>query len=185
MTTRSTRVVASNYLTQVPGYEDAGDVADAVRQLATEASSRRVSAWERYHDPMITALRDTVAPKRRRLFDILATPTTDPRPDRQESAEFAKALADTCREVEPELDPLGRLARVRVPTQVIHGRGDRLIPFTEAMRLMDRLPTTHRRGATVTGLFNHSKDHVPSSRVEHAYEVGLLLRALHRLVNTV
>ncbi|MEM7415304.1 MAG: hypothetical protein AAF389_07395 [Gemmatimonadota bacterium] len=178
-------VIASNFLTQVPGYEDADDVADAMRQLATEASSKRVSAWEPYHDPMITALRERVAPERRQLFDILATPSTEPRPDREESAAFAKALADTCCEAEPQLDPLGSVADVRVPTQVIHGRGDRLIPFTEAMRLMERVPSTHQRGVTVTGLFNHSKDHVPSSPVEHAYEVALLLRALHRLVNTI
>jgi pimeloyl-ACP methyl ester carboxylesterase len=178
-------VVASNYLTRVPGYEDATDVAEAVNRLATEASSRRVSAWEPYHDPMITSLRRSIAPRRRPLFDILATPTTDPRPHPQECAAFAKALTDTCRAVEPLLDPLGSLPRVRVPTQVIHGRGDRLVPFTEGMRLMERLPTTLQRGVTVTGMFNHSKDHVPSSPIEHAYEATLLLRALHRLVNTI
>ena len=73
-------VVASNYLTRVPGYEDAADVAEAVKRLATEASSKRVSAWEAYHDPMISALRLTISPARRRLFDLLATPTTDQRP---------------------------------------------------------------------------------------------------------
>ena len=169
----------------MPGYEDATDVAAAVNRLATEASGRRVSAWERYHDPMITALRRTIAPRRRPLFDILATATTDRRPHPHECAQFAKALADTCRSVEPQLDPLGSLPRVRVPTQVIHGRGDRLVPFTEGMRLMDRLPPTLQRGVTVTGMFNHSKDHVPSRPIEHAYEAALLLRALHRLVNTV
>ena len=178
-------VVASNYLTHVPGYEDAADVARAVNRLAKEASSRRVSAWEPYHDPMITSLRATVAPRRRALFDILATPTTERRPHPQECAEFARALADTCRVAEPLLDPLGNLPRVRVPTQVIHGRGDRLVPFTEAMRLMERLPPAMQRGATVTGMFNHSKDQVPPSPIEHAQEATLLLRALHRLVNTV
>ena len=46
-------VVASNYLTRVPGYEDASDVAHAVCKLASEASGLRISAWEPYHDPMI------------------------------------------------------------------------------------------------------------------------------------
>jgi dienelactone hydrolase len=178
-------VVASNYLTRVPGYEDATDVADAVRRLATEASGRRVSAWEPYHDPMITSLRETIAPERRPLFDILATPTTSRRPDPDACSDFATALADTCRALEPQLDPVSALERVRVPVQVIHGRGDRLVPFTEGMRLMDRLPGDLRRGVTVTRMFNHSKDHVPSSTIDHAYEAGLLLRALHRLVNTV
>ena len=38
---------------------------------------------------------------------------------------------------------------------------------------------------TVTGMFNHSKDHAPPGRLEHAREAALLFRALHRLVNTV
>jgi pimeloyl-ACP methyl ester carboxylesterase len=178
-------VVASNYLTQVPGYEDAQDVAAAVNRLATEASGRRVSAWEPYHDSMIKALRRTVAPRRRPLFDVLATPTTDRRPHPDACTEFARELADGCRAKEPQLDPVDSLHRVRVPTQVIHGRGDRLVPFTEGMRLMDKLPKTLQRGVTVTGMFNHSKDHVPASPVDHLYEAGLLIRALHRLVNTV
>lgn len=178
-------VVASNYLTRVPGYEDAADVAEATKRLATEASSKRVSAWEPYHDPMIADLRRSIAPRRRPLFDLLATPTTDPRPDRRACADFANQLADTCRAAEPLLDPLDNLPRVRVPTQVIHGRGDRLIPFTEGLRLMDGLPANMKRGVTVTGMINHSKDHVPSSTVEHAREAALLFRALHQLVNTV
>lgn len=178
-------VVASNYLTRVPGYEDAGDVAEAMKRLATEASGRRISAWEPFHDPMIRSLRESIPSDRRPIFDMLATPTTEPRPDSDECAEFARSLTDTCRAISPELDPHDRLGRVRVPTQVIHGRGDRLIPFTEARRLMDRLPTPAQRGVTVTGMINHSKDHTPPSPVEHAYEAGLLFRALHRLVNTV
>lgn len=178
-------VVASNYLTRIPGYEDASDVAEAVKRLATEASSRRISAWEPHHDTMIRALRETIAPMRRPLFDILATPTPDPRPDPQECATFARALADTCRAADPQLDPADSLSNVRVPTQIIHGRGDRLVPFTEGLRLVEQLPRKARRGLTVTGLFNHSKDRVPSSPFKHAHETALLLRALHQLVNTV
>jgi len=178
-------VVASNYLTRIPGYEDATDVAQAVTRLATEASSRRISAWEPYHDSMIRTLRATIAPERRALFDILATPSSDPRPDPTECAAFAQSLADTCRAAEPQLDPLNRLSSVRVPTQVIHGRGDRLVPFTEGIRLVEQLPPATRKGVTVTGMFNHSKDHVPPSPFQHAQEAALLFRALHQLVNTV
>jgi len=178
-------VVASNYLTRVPGYEDAGDVARAARRLAAEASGRRVSAWEPYHDAMIEALRDSISESRRRLFDILATATTAPRPDPDACSQLARELSDTCRALEPELDPTASIQRVVVPTQVIHGRGDRLVPFTEGIRLMDQLPARVRRGVTVTRMINHSKDHVPPSRVEHAYEASRLFRALHQLVNTV
>ena len=178
-------VVASNYLTQVPGYEDAGDVADAVRRLAAEASGRRVSAWEPYHDRMISELRDTICQRRQGIFDILATATTCARPDAAECANFARELADTCRRLDPELDPGTSIQRVLVPTQVIHGRGDRLVPFTEGIRLMDQLPADARRGVTVTSMIDHSKDHVPANPVEHVFEAGKLFRALHQLVNTV
>lgn len=178
-------VVASNYLTRVPGYEDATDVAEAMNRLAAEASGQRISAWEPFHDSMITGLRHSIPPKRRPLFDMLATPTHEERPHSDECSEFAQALAGICAAAEPQLDPIRMLHRTRVPTQVIHGRGDRLVPFTEGMRLMEGIPRTCRKGATVTGLFNHSKDHVPPGPVERAYETSLLLRALHRLVNTV
>lgn len=178
-------IVASNYLRYVPGYEDASDVSKAVGRLAAEASGRRVSAWEPFHDPMIAAMRETVAPRRRSLFDLLATPSTEARPDADACRELAKKLSDACREVEPLLDPAESLQHVSVPTQAIHGRGDRLVPFTEGVRLMDQIPETVRRGITVTHMINHSKDHTPPNPLEHAIEAGRLFRALHRLVNTV
>ncbi len=178
-------IVASNYLRCVPGYEDAADVCLAMGRLAAEASGRRVSAWEPFHDPMITALRETVAPQRRALFDLLATPSTERRPDPGACRELAKKLSDACREVEPLLDPSESLRGVSVPTQAIHGRGDRLVPFTEGVRLMDQLPDGVRRGITVTHMINHSKDHTPANPLEHAIEAGRLFRALHQLVNTV
>lgn len=178
-------IVASNYLTRVPGYEDAGDVARAVGRLAAETSERRVSAWEPYHDPMISSLRDTIAPQRQPLFDLLATESTEERPDADACRELARKLSDTCRKLEPLLDPGESLSRVCVPTQAIHGRGDRLVPFTEGVRLMDQLPAGVQRGVTVTNMINHSKDQVPSNPFEHALEAGRLFGALHRLVNTV
>lgn len=178
-------IVASNYLTSVPGYEDAADVGQAVGRLAAEASGRRVSAWEPYHDRMISDLRETVAAKRRPLFDLLATESTRERPDPGACRDLAKKLSDTCRELEPLLDPGHSLESVSVPTQAIHGRGDRLVPFTEGVRLMEHLPESVQRGITVTHMINHSKDHVPPNPIEHAIEAGRLFRALHQLVNTV
>ena len=134
---------------------------------------------------MIRTLRESIPSDRRPIFDVLATPTTEPRPDLDECAEFARALAETCRAIASELDPPDRLSQVRVPTQVIHGRGDRLVPFTEARRLMDRLPAPVQQGVTVTGMINHSEDQAPPNPMKHAYEAGLLFGALHRLVNTV
>jgi pimeloyl-ACP methyl ester carboxylesterase len=178
-------VLASNYLARVPGLSDAGDVAAALRSLASEASDRRISAWEPHHDAMIAELRETLPQERRRLFDCFATVTTEERPPAGECLEIGRAIAQTCREAEPLLDPEAMLAGVRVPTQVIHGRGDRLVPFTEGLRFMDQLPDSVQRGATVTSMFNHSKDCRPAGKVEHAMEAARLFGALKQLVTTV
>ena len=178
-------VVASNHLTSVPGCEDAGDVADALRTLASAASEQRISAWEPYHDPMIEALRSTIPASRRRLFDCFATPTTAPRPDSAECLDIARRLAEACRRNDPLLEPGESLQDVEVPTQVIHGHGDRLVPFTEAFRLMEGVRGHVRRGATVTRLFNHSKEHVPTAFLDRAAERVKLFSALRMMISTV
>lgn len=177
-------VVASNYLTAVPGLEDAGDVADALGTLAATASGQRISAWEPHHDRMILALRSALPASRRAVFDCLASASTAPRPETDRCAELAARLAAACRRMDPLLEPAVSLDAVEIPTQVIHGRGDRLVPFTEAYRLMDGLPTRVRRGATVTGLFNHSKEHAPASIHDRVFERLRLFAALRRMINT-
>jgi pimeloyl-ACP methyl ester carboxylesterase len=124
-------VVGSNYLTRIPGYGDADDV--ALHSLADASSGQRIAAWES----------------------------------------------------EPLLDPAADLARLRVPTRLIHGRGDRLIPFTERHRLFHELPETARRGLTVTRLFHHSADSVPAGILGRAVEQVMMLQAIRGLINTV
>ena len=178
-------VVGSNHLTRIPGHEDAGDVADALRRLAYEASGRRVSAWEPCHDRMIRDLRCSLPQRRQALFDHFATPSTSDRPNSEAACDLAGRLAEACRRAEPLLDPAHGLAGLRVPTQVIHGQGDRLVPFTEGLRLMESLPAASQRGVTVTPLFNHSKDHAPESAIDWVVENARLFGALRRLINTV
>lgn len=178
-------VVASNHLTAVPECEDAGDVATALRRLAAEASGRRIPAWDPYHDRMIGELRRALPERRRAIFDYFATPTDAVRPSEDECLAMAARLTAACRRVDPLLDPGEILKKICVPTQVIHGRGDRLVPFTEGLRLMSELPSDMRRGATVTSMFNHSADHVPESCVDRLMEGVKLFGALRRMVNTV
>ena len=178
-------VVASNYLRHIPGCEDAEDVARALRRLAAAASGQRISAWEPHHDRMITEVRNDIAGPRQKLFDCLATPTTTAGPEEGECRELARRLAKACARVEPLLEPAESLQRVRVPTQAIHGRGDRLVPFTEGLRLMEELPGETQRGTTVTRMINHSKDSAPASRVDRVRESAKLFGAIRQLVNTV
>ncbi len=178
-------VLGFNHLTKVPGCEDAGDVAAALYALAAATSTDRVSAWEPYHDKMIEDLRLSLPLYRRALFDLFATPTTGERPERGACLEMATGLSDACRRVEPMLDPVLELAGVTLPTQLIHGRGDRLIPFTEGMRLMQALPEGARQSLTVTGLFAHSADRAPLALGDRVRERATFFGTLRELINTV
>ncbi len=177
-------VAGANYLTRLPGHGDAEDVARALHRLASAASDQRVAAWMSHHDALIVELRETVAPERRSTYDIFATPSTVERTDPDARRDMAVRLADLCRRVEPLLDPGKALARVNVPTRLIHGRADRLIPFTESLRLRDALPPAARGGLTVTGLFAHSADREMLRFGDRVREGLIWFGALRGIINT-
>jgi pimeloyl-ACP methyl ester carboxylesterase len=58
-------------------------------------------------------------------------------------------------------DPRPALGRVRAPVLIVHGRGDDVIPWTEADKLLAALPQGHRARALVTGLYHHSGASLP------------------------
>jgi pimeloyl-ACP methyl ester carboxylesterase len=178
-------VLGSNHLVDVPGHEDAGGVAAALHQLADAASGQRVPAWDPHHDTMISQLRSSLPQSRRRLFDLFATPSNTTRPCREELSATARALAAACRRCQPLLDPESDFARIRLPTRLIHGRGDRLIPFTEGKRLMARLTNGAAKALTVTALLNHSADHTPDSAYDRARENVAFFESIRGLINTV
>jgi pimeloyl-ACP methyl ester carboxylesterase len=178
-------VVGSNYLTLVPGYEDATDVTAALHRLADAASGQRIAAWDPRHDALIGQLRESLPTKRRTLYDVFARKSDGPLHDPEEARGIALGIAAACRQAEPLLDPAADLARVQVPTRLIHGRGDRLIPFTEGIRLFNGLPEASREGLTVTSMFNHSADSAPAGMLDRTLEKMKMLRAIRGLINTV
>ena len=178
-------VVASNYLTHVPGFEDTHEVAAALHELASAASGRRIPAWDARHDPLIEMLRESLPDRRRPLFDVFAMPSGKGPNDVEESRGMAILLAEACRRTEPLLDPADELTRVDLPTQLIHGRGDRLIPYTEGLRLHRSLPQHARRGVTVTGLFDHTADAAPVGIMRGTREKLEMLGAIRTMLNTV
>lgn len=177
-------VVGSNHLVGVPGYEDAEDVAEALRTLATAASGERVSAWEPHHDKMIRELRAALPEARRALYDHFATPTDGERPPREESSALAEKLTEACKRRDPLLEPAESLKDTAVPVQVIHGHSDRLVPFTEAYRLSQSVHDDLRKSATVTRLFAHSKENRPDGFVDYTRERVRLFSALREMINT-
>lgn len=178
-------VVGSNHLTDTCGFEDAGDVAAALSRLAHAASGQRIPAWDPRHDALIRELRRALPPKRQRVFDLFATPSTEALPEPEERRRVAVLLAEACRRMEPLLDPATALSRVDVPTRLFHGRGDRLIPFTESLRMQSHLPQGACRALTVTGLFHHTADTVPARLADRAYESVKMFGAVRAMLNMV
>lgn len=149
-------IMGGNYLTAVPGHEGHGDVAAALHRLARVAGSVGVFAGDPVHDPLKGELRSTLDGEGRAVFDVFAPRSGSMPPDMDRAHALARALARAATRVEPLLDPGPHLSRVPVPVVLAHGRDDRLIPFTESVRLSRELPPGRVAGCSITALFAHS-----------------------------
>jgi dienelactone hydrolase len=179
-------IMAGNYLPMVSGHRDSAPVAAALHALAIESGERGFYAWDPVYDDSKRRLRAGLAPGHRPLFDMLAPLTTDPPADEGRALELAEELAATALEQDPLLDPRPFLPAVKVPVVVAHGRDDRLIPFSESIRLSRELPPQAMRSLNVTGLFQHSGGTQSGlgalGTAREAARFALLLRRVLRLV---
>ncbi len=148
-------IAAANYLTAIPDYQAATDVADRLRTLAIHAGESGVPAWDASYDPMILGLREEVAESRRHVFDAFA-PLSDAPLDSAAAPGLAEGLAAAARRVDPLIEPIDALGAVDRPVHVLHGRHDHLIPFSEGHRLQSALRSTTHSRLTVTRFFGHS-----------------------------
>jgi dipeptidyl aminopeptidase/acylaminoacyl peptidase len=177
-------IAGANYLTSVPGHEDAEDVALALHRLATAAGDAGVVAWDPRFDADKAALRASLDARRRSLFDVFAPPS-DRDPDLDRAEELARLVARAARRREPTLEPGPWLEAVPGPVHLLHGRHDRLIPFSEVLRLAGALPAGTVARCTVTRLFAHSsQDTLPGWR-KSAREAAAFVRALSGLLALV
>ena len=149
-------IIAANYLTGVPGCEGMDRVAEGVRTLAIEAGRRREDASGGAYDPLKREIRAELTADEREVWDLLAAPADAPCPDRSRAHRLANDLTTAALAAEPALDPAPVIASLRCPVVLAHGRGDRLIPFTETLRLREMLPAQIGVSATVTRFFAHS-----------------------------
>ncbi len=150
-------IVGGNYLTLVPGYEEARDVADALLHLAKEAGDLQVGAWDRRYDRLKEELLEGIHPARRALFRAFAPPAGSA-PPVEISRALVPALAQAARTAVPHSEPLNFLDKIFTPVRLVHGRGDRLIPFSESLRLAEAFPDGADVRAHLTTLFSHSKE---------------------------
>jgi pimeloyl-ACP methyl ester carboxylesterase len=169
-------IVAANYLARTPGFEDAGDVAAALRALAAEAGTRRVPSWDARYDGLKRELVARVAPERRALFEELAAAGATP--DRALAERLIEGMVGSMRHVDPLSDPAERLRAVRLPVRLLHGRGDTLIPFTETLRMERTLAGQTSVRATVSRLFAHTKEDDYRGAFGRAWEAGAFVRAV-------
>lgn len=171
-------IVAANYLAGVPGYEDAGDVAEALRELAAYAGDYVIESWDESLDPVKAELEASVAPARRSLFRYFAPPAAlEPVPATPEAEAWAGRLTAAGLARETALALPGEL-HIPVPVLLLHGRNDHLIPFSESLRMACRIHAPALR-VHVTPLFAHSAgDPGPASRVAWAREAVRLGRTL-------
>ena len=124
--------------------------------LARKAGDLQVGAWEACYDSVKEELLREIHPSRQDLFRAFAPPTGHP-PARELSSQLAPALADAARRATPHSEPGPFLDRISVPVRLVHGRGDRLIPFSETLRLAEAFPKTADIRVYLTGLFSHSQ----------------------------
>ncbi|MGH7472267.1 MAG: alpha/beta hydrolase family protein, partial [Longimicrobiales bacterium] len=179
-------IMGANYLTGIPGFESYQDVAAALRELALEAGRRRVYAWDPTYDPEKRRLRDIVASAHQEVFDLFAPLSGHTIHDLPRAHVVAKGLADAALRAEPLLDPGPALGALRVRTVLAHGRADRLVPFTESLRLLGALPANARTRCTITSLFAHSGGTERGLGVlGRAREATRFLKLLHRIISLI
>jgi dienelactone hydrolase len=179
-------IMAGNYLPLVPGHGNTQPVADALHALAIESGEVGAYAWDPVYDASKQRLRAGLPAAQRELFDMLAPLTDTPRGDEERALELAEALATTAIERDPLLDPRPFLGAVETPVVVAHGRDDRLIPFSESIRLADELPGHALKSMNITALFQHSGGTQGGlGVVGTALEAGRFMLLLRRVLGLV
>ena len=148
-------IVVGNYLTLIPGCKGMHAVAHAALELATEAGRRGEWAWGPHYDAMKVELTRGFTADEQRIWQIIAPPA-EVRPDPEAARELAARFTAAALARAPGLDPRPHLGGLRARVVLSHGRQDRLVPFTETLRLMTMVPPETRATATITGLFAHS-----------------------------
>ena len=178
-------IMGGNHLTSIPEYRDAEDVSHALWRLAVEAGERRILAWDPSYDTLKEQLRKGLSDDRKEIFDLFAPPS-DREPVESEAERITPLLTRAAMEASPLLDPRPFLNRVESPVQLIHGRNDRLIPYTETLRLREAFPNSTPVDTTITALMDHSEQGGRLASIGKEIGEGVkLVRTLGRLLGTV
>ena len=77
-------------------------------------------------------------------------------PDREVIREFVPRLAVAAEKASPLMNPTSFLRSIKPQVKLLHGRGDRVMPYTETLRLHERFSENQGVDMTITDLFAHS-----------------------------
>ena len=176
-------IFGANYLTSIPGYENMTDAADALMTLAREAGKSGIFAGDPVHNRLNASLAHSLDKRQREVFELFAPVGTH---DLAAAREMGTVIAKVVVEKDPLMDPSRHLAAVRVPTLIAHGRDDRLIPYTESIRLARQLPPDILLESTITSLFSHSGGTDPGlGKIGLARQGGRFAAVLNRILTTL
>jgi pimeloyl-ACP methyl ester carboxylesterase len=178
-------IIVGNYLRLLEGYEGMEAVARGALALAVEAGRNGAWAWEAEYDPMKAQIRAGLTPAEREVWDVVAPPAGEPPRNPALAQSLADAFCAAALEKDPGLDPRPHLAGVRGRVVLSHGRTDRLIPYTETLRMQTLLPPAARTSVTITGLFSHSAHAGWIHPLDRAREAGLFIRLLNQALSAV
>jgi pimeloyl-ACP methyl ester carboxylesterase len=151
-------ILAGNYLALLEDFDDGARLGEALLGLAQEAGRRKVMSWDPALDPVKARVRDALTAEHREVFDLIAPPTGTVlgESDQRRLRGLCDRMLEAAVATEPLLDPRPYLPRVPVQVFLAHGRHDRLIPWSELVRLRRALPPTRIASSGITGLFAHS-----------------------------
>ncbi len=149
-------VVGGNFLPTSNLHPDVEVVARALLDLAREAGDLQVPSWEPIHDQRKSTLEASLPGTGKELFRAFAPAAGVPLTSSLDDP-LVLGLADAARRTSPLFHIGPHLKDIRVPVRLIHGRHDRLIPFTETLRMKGEFPPGSDVRVFLTGMFSHSQ----------------------------
>lgn len=180
-------ILAGNYLHLLPEHDSDRALSEALLGLAQEAGRLGIRSWSTEMDPKKEAARVELSLAQREVFDLIAPPAgyVYAEADRERVTDLVRRMTEAAVRHEPLLDPERYLPDVPVPVFLAHGRGDRLMPWTELVRLRRALPEGAVDYSAVTTLFAHSfgERRLPTPRV--LLEVLRFIRLIRRMLRLV
>ncbi len=177
-------VAAGNFLREVPDLKGGAEAAEALLELARVAGDAQVGAWEAYYDQAKGELEGGLDAWGREIFRALAPAAGEVVPA-EVTRTLVPALARAARSASPSFDVLDRLQEIRIPVRLVHGRQDRLIPFTESVRLARAFPPGADVRLYLTGLFAHSDQGEPGHYWGEVKEKARFLLMMWELLELV